>query len=66
VMTTLMRMTRRAMVMALTAAAALTLFAATAVFADEADDMWTDGDFTLSTTVTAPVSGTLRLGIRWY
>jgi hypothetical protein len=66
VMTTLMRMTRRAMVMAFTGAVALTLFAATAVFADEADDTWTDGEFTLSIEVTAPVSETLRLGIRWY
>jgi hypothetical protein len=62
---TLMRMTRRAMVMALTGAVALTLFAATAVFADEADDMWSDGDFTLSDTLPPPASGTLYLGIRW-
>lgn len=63
---TLARTTRRAVAIAVTAALALTLSAASAVFADDSDDSWAEDDLTLSAELTVSSDNDLRLGIRWY
>jgi hypothetical protein len=65
---TLGRMTRRAVAMAVTGALALSLFAASAVSADDGsfDDGYAeDGGFTLDLDFFIDLSGDY-LGIRWY
>ncbi|HEV8516681.1 MAG TPA: hypothetical protein VGQ47_03455 [Candidatus Limnocylindrales bacterium] len=62
-MKTLARTTRRA-ALAITAALLLTLFAASAVAADDGE-WYGDGGFTLSTDLSLSTSDGLRLGIRW-
>lgn len=67
---TLGRMTRRAVAMAVTGALALSLFAASAVSADDGsyvDEAYDDGDsgFTLDLDIFIDLSGDF-LGIRWY
>lgn len=63
---TLGRMTRRAVAMAVTGALALSLFAASAVSADDGSYV-DDGDsgFTLDLDIFIDLSGDF-LGIRWY
>jgi len=64
---TLGRMTRRAVAMAVTGALALSLFAASAVSADDGSyvDDGDDSGFTLDLDVTFELDGDY-LGIRWY
>jgi hypothetical protein len=64
---TLGRMTRRAVAMAVTGALALSLFAASAVSADDGSYVEDDGDsgFTLDLDFFVDLSGDY-LGIRWY
>jgi hypothetical protein len=66
---TLGRMTRRAVAMAVTGALALSLFAASAVSADDGefvDDAFADdSSFTLDLDFFVDLSGDF-LGIRWY
>lgn len=64
---TLGRMTRRAVAMAVTGALALSLFAASAVSADDGSyvDDGDDAGFTLDLDIFIDLSGDF-LGIRWY